>query len=426
MSDLWQRVANLSLAKRELLLLKLKQRTTFSVAMTAMTVEQMKDEAFLDPAISPGNTPVARLSEPASLLLTGATGFVGAFLLNELLQQTQASIYCLVRASNAEEGRNRIQKNLESYLLWNEGLGHRIIPIVGDLSQPFLGFSTQQFDMMATQMDVIYHCGALVKWTYPFSVLQATNVLGTQEVLRLASHIKVKPVHFISTIGVFSSPTYTAQVLREHEDLEHSGPLYVGYAQSKWVAEKLVRTAHSRGLPVCIYRPGIGGHSQTGVFNVHDHVCLMIKGCIQIGSVPDLGMTLQIAPVDYVSRAIVHLSKQQESLGKTFHLVNPTPIQWVNLFNWIRDYGYPLQQVSYNKWKAKLVNQVRSSQDNALYALSPLVSDSIIEKTRLPQFDCRDTLDGLAGTDIICPPIDSELLNTYFSYFIRSGFLGAP
>ncbi len=130
-----------------------------------------------------------------------------------------------------------------------------------------------------------------------------------QEILRLANHTKVKPVHFISTIGVFSSPQSPIEVVREQEDLENSGPLYVGYAQSKWVAETLVRIAGERGIPVCIYRPGLGGHSQTGVFNAHDHVCIMAKGCIQLGCAPDLDLILQIAPADYVSQAIVHLSK---------------------------------------------------------------------------------------------------------------------
>lgn len=436
MSDLSQRIAALSQAKRDLLLLELKKRAEMvqravpslgkGVAAKAMTVEELKAEALLDPAIQPAPAPAGYAERRDSVFLTGASGYVGAYLLDELLKQTGATIYCLVRGAGPDEGRARIQRNLESYGLRDEPLDTRVIPVIGDLSQPLFGLATQQFGALAGQIDVVYHCGAIVKWTYPYSALKAANVLGTQEVLRLACHTGAKPVHFISTVGVFSSPQYHSEMVPEEEDLEQSGPLYVGYAQSKWVAEKLVTIARSRGLPVSIYRPAIGGHSQTGLFNVHDHVCLMIKGCIQMGYAPDIDVMLQIAPIDYVSRAIIYLSRQKESAGRAFHMVNPETIPWSTLFGWIRDYGYPLQQVTYDKWKAKLMQQVLSFQQNALYALSPIFSDALAENARLPYFDCRNTLDGLAGTPIVCPPLDPELFNVYLSYFIRSGFLHAP
>jgi len=279
---------------------------------------------------------------------------------------------------------------------------------------------------MTNHIDVIYHNGALVKWTYPYSILKATNVLGTQEILRLACQVRAKPVHFISTIGVFSSPSFEPDTVREEELLENSGELYVGYAQTKWVAEQLVRSAGSRGLPVSIYRPGTGAHSQTGVFNAHDHVSIMIKGCAQLGYIPDRDMELQIAPIDYASRAIIYLSKQQASMGKTFHLVNPYPIMWSQLFDWMNDFGYPLQQIPYDRWKAKLLDEVKTSSDNALYSFSSFFSESFMESSKLPHFDCQNTLDALDGTSISCPPIDAQLLKTYFAYFVKSGFLDAP
>jgi len=163
-------------------------------------------EAILDPAIRPETAIFDPTAEPTRiLLLTGATGFVGAFLLRELLLQTQAEIYCLVRSDDAESAKKRIQSSLEYYSIWDEHLSYRIIPIVGDLAQPLLGLSEEQFREIASQIDVIYHNGAFVKFTYPYSVLKLSNVLGTQEILRLASQIKLKPVHFVSTISVFSS-----------------------------------------------------------------------------------------------------------------------------------------------------------------------------------------------------------------------------
>ncbi|MEW5858056.1 MAG: thioester reductase domain-containing protein, partial [Cyanobacteriota bacterium] len=392
----------------------------------------LNTEAVLDPTIHPDSILTEAIAEPSCILLTGATGFLGTFLLYELLQQTQADIYCLVRSANAEEAKQRIQNSLESYSLWEESLNSRIIPVVGDLSQPLLGLSDEQFRAMASQIDVIYHNGALVNFTFPYSALKPANVLGTQEVLRLASLIKIKPVHFISTIGVISAAGSGSQIVREQDRIDDWEAIASGYTQSKWVAEKLVTIASERGLPISIYRPGrISGHSQTGACNTDDHTFRMIKGCIQLGSAPKRGTMVNLISADYASRAIVHLSRQKASLGKVFHIVNPHPIQWNELVNLIRSFGYPLRQISDEQWRAELGNLAERSPDNALYPLLPTFSESESPQTSssesvIRHIDCHNTVAGLEGTSIVCPPVNRELLSTYFSYLIRSGFLKAP
>ncbi|NQE37105.1 non-ribosomal peptide synthetase [Microcoleus asticus] len=382
-------------------------------------------EAILDPSISPENINFEWDKEPSHILLTGATGFLGTHLLNDLLKKTQANIYCLVRASNLEQGIEKIQKSLERYLLYNQPISNRIIPVLGDLSQPFLGLTSHEFRTLASKLDVIYHNGASTNLVYPYSALKAVNVLSTQEVLRLACIIKVKPVHFVSTIGVFSSDTYEQNtVVREQDELPDSESLCEGYDQSKWVAEKLVMTAYSRGLPVYIYRPGfISGDSQTGICNTADLLRRMLKGCIQMGKTPDLDIMVDMTPVDYVSQAIVHLSKQKELVGKAFHLVNPHPIPWNQLFDFIRSLGYSLERIPYKQWNFELLKSVENSTENALHPLISLFADEAVSLQTVRSisicFDSQKAIDGLVGSCISCPPIDERLLNTYLSYLLK-------
>jgi amino acid adenylation domain-containing protein/thioester reductase-like protein len=389
-----------------------------------MTIADLKVDATLDPSIRPAITPSELGTEPAHVFLTGATGFLGAFLLHELLRQTQADIYCLVRASSPAEGAKSLQRTLELYSLWNAPLSSRIIPVVGDLARPLLGLSAEQFQSLAAKIDVVYHNGALVNFIYPYSALKATNVLGTQEILRLASHHHVKPVHFISTLSVFlSSDALAGTVVREDDNLNEGARLYGGYAQSKWVAEQLVMIARSRGIPVCIYRPGlIAGHSQTGVWNTNDFASRVIQSCIQLGSVPDLDTTVDLVSVDYVSRAIVYLSRQHTSLGKAFHFANPQPVPVNDLVQWLRACGYPLRQMSYEQWYTAL-----TIDDGWKRTLLPflLPKQIPIEQLHPPKIDCRNTVSGLAESDLACPLVDVSLLQTYLSYFKRSGFLAA-
>jgi thioester reductase-like protein len=402
--------------------------------LPATAAIDLSAEASLDPAIRPETAFIDPVPEPAHIFLTGATGFLGASLLHELLQQTQADIHCLVRAADVEEGQKRIQRNLASYSLWDGRLSPRIIPVIGELAQPLLGLSSEQFRRLAGKLDVIYHNGALVNFIYPYHELKATNVLGTQEILRLAGQVKVKPVHYVSSIAVFDSAAYArAEMVREEDPLPDAEGFYTGYAQTKWVADRLTMEARSRAIPVCIYRPGnVAGNSQTGICNTTDYLFRMIKGCIQLGIAPADEMLVDITPVDYVSKALVYLSRQKESLGKVFHLVNPYPGYWSNLLDWIVSAGYPLQRIPYLQWRAKLLNLVEGSQDNALYPLVAFLpeeqaaSPEVPSQSRMLRYDCRNTLAGLAGTSITCPPIDAALLSTYFAYLVRSGFLDAP
>jgi thioester reductase-like protein len=408
-------------------------KVTASNANTAPSVLDLGAEAVLDPTIHPGAASNVAIGEPKNIFLTGGTGFLGAFIIRELLQETNANIYCLVRAANAEEGKSKLQKNLEQYAIWQEEFNSRIIPIVGDLSLPLLGVGSEQFQTLATNIDTIYHSGALLNYVFPYSALKAANVLGTQEVLRLACQVKVKPVHYVSSVAVFESTAYAGKVVKEQDEFNHWEGIYLGYSQTKWVAEKLVKIARDRGLPVTIHRPPlISGDSKTGICNTHDFINLMTKGCLQMGYFPDVDYMLDMSPVDYVSKAIVYLSRQKESIGKAFNLQHPQPVSLKILVEWIRSFGYSVEMIPYEKWQSELINNVTSA-DNPLYTLRPFLLErwsdeqltipDLYLQARRPHISCQDTLHALAGSSIACPPIDSQLFMTYTAYLIQSGFL---
>jgi thioester reductase-like protein len=390
-------------------------------------------EAVLDPTIQPSSISALSVSNPKNIFLTGGTGYLGAFVIKELLEATQANIHCLVRAADVAEGKSKLEKNLQQYALWEDKYTSRIIPIIGDLAQPLLGISAEQFQNLAANIDVIYHSGALLNYVYPYSALKAANVLGTQEVLRLACQTKVKPLHYVSSVAVFESTAYAGKVVKEQDDFHDWEGIFLGYSQTKWVAEKLVKIASDRGLPVTIYRPPlISGDSKTGICNTHDFINLMIKGCLQMGYFPDVDYMLDMSPVDYVSKAVVYLSRQETSIGKAFHLQHPQPASLKSLVEWIRTFGFSLEMIPYEQWQAELINNV-TSQDNPLYTLRPFLlerwSDEQITipdlylQARRPIISCEETLEALKGSSIVCPPIDSQLLITYTSYLMQTGFL---
>lgn len=395
--------------------------------MTKPVTQQLdlKAEVNLDSSIQFEQSLAKNWLEPKAILLTGATGFLGAYLLEELLQKTSADIYCLVRCSDIEEGKNRLQKNLEFYSLWQDDFNSRIIPIVGDLGKPLFGLSQLAFNELAAIIDIIYHNGAWVNSARPYSTLKPVNVLGTQEVLRLASREQTKFVHFVSTLGVFLGDNREEIGRITEIDSPNFVNLQGGYRQSKWVAEQLVMVAQKRGLPACIYRPSrIIGNSKTGINgNFQDFLCILLKGCIQLKKFPDLNTQIDIVPVDYVSRAIVGLSRQKNHAGKVFHLINSQLISWEIFFNSLQLLGYSLEKVNYENFYAELKYQLSQSPKNTLYSslllllkLSKLFSPDKLE------FDATRTLIELTELSISCPVIDEKLLSLYFSYFQKVGY----
>jgi len=390
----------------------------------------LKTEAILEPTIQFHNPLSKNLAEPKAIFLTGATGFLGAYLLDELLHKTTADIYCLVRCHHFEEDKQRLQSHLQFYSLWKEAFSSRIIPIVGDLSKRQFDLSEAQFSELAGKIDIIYHNGAQISYIRPYSALKTINVLGTIEVLRLAGFIQTKPLHFISTLAVFLSKIYapTDQIL-ETDVPELTSNMKGGYKQSKLVAEKLLMAAQERGLPTNIYRPvRIMGDANTGVIgNLSDSLCSLIKGCIQIEKFPTLDIPITVVPVDYVSQAVIHLSRQEKLLGKAFHLFNPHLISWQTLFNKVRSLGYSLEEVSYDDWLAELKNQASQYPEDKLYPFLLLFLRSPNNlMAKKPLFDAHRTFEELANASIVCPKVDTELLPTYLGYFQKIGYIPPP
>lgn len=382
--------------------------------------------ASLDPAIVPLNAPVDLTAEPNAIYLTGVTGFVGAFLLRELLNTTNALIYCLVRARSEANALERIRENLQGYHLWDEGFTSRIVPIVGDLKLPRFGISDEKWQQLAETIDVIYHCGSKLSYVAPYAYLEAANVGGTQEVLRLATLVKPKPVHYVSSLGILLA-YQVPEGGGEDDELDQFKCPTVGYFQTKYVSEKVVRIARSRGIPVTIHRIGlIVGDSRTGVSNVDDFVARMIIGCVQAGFSPNIVKAMDMTPVDYVSRAIVYLSRRQESLGKLFHTLNPHPIHWADIFDMVSEAGYSTQKLAFNDW-VEAIEKHADPETNPLYPLMPFFHINfaarmlgIADDSHYDALGTTTIREGLAGSTIQCPPIDSHLIRTFLAEFVRT------
>lgn len=400
---------------------QMSHKQSLSTVTEYMSLSQLKAEAsFESNSASFGwSMSESHWVKPQAILLTGATGFIGTSLLHDLLQQTETTVYCLVRSQTLTAGYQRLRQSLQQTLPGVDIPYTRVKPILGDITRPLLGLETKEFEHLAETIDVIYHGAASVNLFYPYGTLKAANVIGTQSILRLASYTRLKPVHYISTLDVFESLVTTGpSIIYESDSIAQGAGISGGYAQSKWVAEHLVTQAIEAGIPACIYRPGmVTGYTQTGRCNPTDLMCRFLSSVMQLKSAPDLDWMIDMTPVDYVSRAIVHLSLQANSLNRAFHLVNPNPYPLYDLVQSLNHLDRSVDQVSYKQW----LDQLHNSQ-NALSPLTKIITEVLPGQplTRLEvwlagtqMFDCKNVLNGLQDSSLRCPSIDDKLLEKY-------------
>ena len=176
-----------------------------------------------------------------------------------------------------------------------------------------------------------------------------------------------------------------------------------------------------------MFRPGtISGHSTSGAFNPDDFVCALIKGCVELGVAPDVDATVNLVPVDYVSRALVRVALGAAPRSGPFHLVGPSAVAWSELVQWIRALGFPLEELPYRPWRALLMERAVAT-GNALVPLLPLFVDhETTDWLRLPTYDTARTDRALAGTGVVCPAVDAIVVRRYLERFVVSGFLPRP
>ena len=255
----------------------------------------------LDPKITFDSANGRALDRPRSVFMTGATGFVGAFILYELLERG-VSAHCLVRAEGKEHGMRRLVTTLTSYCLWNPQYASRLYAVVGNIAEPFFDLGTYEFDRLSDDVDAICHAGALVDWMRPLDEYIGPNVISTHEVLRLASRGRCKAIHVVSTLATL--PKYHG--LQVHEDDRE-----FGYSTSKYMAERMVSAARWRGAKASVYRvPFVTASATSGHFRLDrgDFLHNLIAGCIEMGSFPILNADLSVVlPVDYLSRTIASI-----------------------------------------------------------------------------------------------------------------------
>lgn len=360
---------------------------------------------FIDAPTLAGAATLPRAEQPPrTVLLTGANGYLGRFLCLEWLERLHDSggrLICVVRGNDAAAARARLDEVFDSgdpelsrhYRTIAEGT---LEVLAGDIGEPNLGLGEDDWLGLAETVDLIVHPAALVNHVLPYGQLFGPNVVGTAEVIRLALTSRIKPVTYLSTVGVADQvpPESFSEDgdIREVSAVRTLGDGYAnGYGNSKWAGEVLLREAHDLcGLPVAVFRSDmILAHSRyAGQLNVPDMFTRLMLSVLATGLAPKSFYTIDSEgsrqrshydglPGDFTAEAITVLGAQVTDGFETFDVLNPHDdgISLDEFVDWLIEAGHPIERIDdYGEWFARFETAVRALPERQRqHSLLPLL-----------------------------------------------------
>lgn len=374
-----------------------------------------------------GNYQIEQITAPRHIFLTGVTGFVGIHLLQELLTTTDSTIHCPVRAMDDAHAQVRCMETLEKYdIRLKQAEVDRIRVYAANLAEPRLGLAEEDYCYLCDTIDIVYHSASAVNFIQPYSYMRRDNVEGLREVIGLAATGKLKPLMLLSTISVYSwGHLHTGKrVMLEGDDIDQNLPAVatdIGYVRSKWVMEKIADLAASHGLPLMTFRLGYATfHSNTGVCAGYQWWSGLVKTCLTSGSVPELhDLREGLTTVDYMVRAIAHITRNPDALGKKFNLIHSgnNNLTLQDFFTKLEsDFGFSFKKMPYLEWRAQWEHDYQAP----LYPLLSLFKDVMYDSKSTVElyqdtylWDCSNVKTFLHGSGIFEPTFEKHELQRY-------------
>ncbi|KAL4862415.1 hypothetical protein BDV12DRAFT_203064 [Aspergillus spectabilis] len=408
---------------------------------TAQNQQFRKDsDLFASLGLSPPSTPPVQWHWPSEghVFVTGATGFLGAFALHGLLTQPEVkSVVCLVRGSSGQEARSRLMAVQSQYALDTDLALYKskLQVVAGSLEEPNLGLSSAEFQRLGERTSAIFHMAAHVNYAEPYIHHRQANVLGTATLLQLQITGRSKRLHYTSSISVYG-PTGlidgTTYLGENDSPMKYVNAVQYdnGYAQSKWVSEKLVVDASDAGFPITIYRPGsVFCHTATGVGNATDFNSRLMTSCLRMRAFPDMPrQSKNFIPVNYLVETMICLSKAEDTIGQGFNMVPGMPKLPDNdlneTFHMLEEAtGVKLEKLPYAQWLAKVKEQ---ADNDPLRPLLPMLDEAVYKG--LCRWQMYENMP-IYGTDNLrlflkkheprlekCPVVDLKLLTKFLGY----------
>ncbi|MFE5812744.1 amino acid adenylation domain-containing protein [Streptomyces sp. NPDC056479] len=315
---------------------------------TGLLVQVPRTMCFEPPA--GGGLGRTGVREYGTVLLSGATGFIGAHLLYLLLTRTTGTIHCLVRDRDGRPAPERLRETLAWYLPDGDldRYADRITVLAGDLAEPAFGLPDQEYERLVREVEAVYHLAADTRLFGDRESFTRLNTEPVRAVVALASTGRPKDLHYVSTLAVCGTGPAGETPVFSEESLNIGQRFLNEYERSKYDAERIVHEFAAAGGAGFVYRSGnVTGHSVTGRFQRNggdSRLVQLLRAAVQIGRVPSVdARTVALSPVDVVAEGILAISRSERVSGGTFHVDTHHEVLYADLFAALRELGFVLE-----------------------------------------------------------------------------------
>lgn len=352
-------------------------------------------------------------------LLTGATGFIGGFLLKEfLLNRTFEEYVCIVRAENPAAGLKRLQESLLTKGLPAEVLETaNIRVVVGDVLLPRFGLEAPVYNALLRSVDHLFHFAASMNWVIPFGQDAIANISSVKEAVSFCSSEKLKNLHYASSMGIWTLLEHESDEILETDLHKKGHELPGGYFQSKWVNENVLGQAKLEGLPINIYRIGdVKGAMENGLGDPNNFGNMVMQYFLESGAAIDLTVPeFNFLPVDFLAKSIAHISIR--AIGQTFQFSNPELVAFRHIYEQGTELGYEMELMELSEWLEKLQKDPHPIAKTLRpifrsFTPDPAYTATSFYKVGVDMFQKKhntsNTESVLAGGDISCPAMLSD------------------
>lgn len=377
-------------------------------------------------------------SKTSNLLLLGATGFLGAHILDSFLSNTEGSVYCLVRKKGLINPEDRLKKVLNFYFddKYNSYFGNRIVVVYGDITNEHLGLSDEDYRSLGSQIGNVINSAALVKHFGDFTAFQSINVIGTKNIIQFCKDFDKKLYH-ISTTSVSGIATPGNEITDDSQrKLFDETNFYVeqnlnnAYVYTKFEAEKVIFEEIQNGLKACVLRIGnIANRYSDGKFQINpseNAFVNSVKSILKLGIIQNdlLVHALEFTPVDSCSDAIIHILQDNPKFN-VLHLFNTNLLKFTDMLSILHILGYNLEAVNHSTFSKTIEHYLHDDElKNEISGIITYLNDdkllSVVSNV-LPIADFSTKY--LRSIQFEWPIIDENYMKKYLDYFKNIGYI---
>jgi len=375
----------------------------------------------------------------SDIFLTGATGTLGGYLTKLILEDTEISLHCLIRARNEAHAFDRLRHILEIFQTKEsvlKNLENRVQVYCGDISSEHFSLSPQEYHHLTNITDLTIHSAARVSLRDSYEDLYDSNVLGTKNIFKFALETQEKSLIYISSYSIMGDIQTTKNLPFKESDFDLGQNFRdMGYQKTKFESERLIREARKNGLKWRIIRPGdIFGDAQNGCYPLASEITPSVfydlfKTVTETSVAAISHLHFDITPVDYVAKGILHIALKEKDPFATYHLTNPDVKTFSEVIQILCDLGYPIELISTDEYIKRVYTRQLKHNGRVYQSLTTSMvqyhAAKIIPEHSTP-VDATKTKQLLAKAGIRCPKADKKLLSTLLLYCIDKGYISAP